>query len=156
MTGALATAVATACGAGYFPIAPGTVGAAAGVALWWGGRALGAGPAAEALVVAVVLVGGAWAATLTERRAGITDPGIVVVDEVLGQCVALLAAPWTWQAALGGFLLFRAFDIAKPPPARQLERLHGGWGIMLDDLAAGVYAWLVLQSALWWAPGWFA
>lgn len=156
MSGRLATAVATTAGAGYFPIAPGTVGAAAGVGVWWAARALGAGVAAETVLSAAVLVVGAWAAGVTERQTGITDPGIVVIDEVLGQLVALLAAPWTWQAALAGFLLFRFFDIAKPPPARQLERAHGGWGVMLDDLAAGVYAAVVLQAALVWMPGWFA
>ena len=156
MIGGLATMVATTAGAGYFPIAPGTVGAAAGVAVWWGARALGAGLAAEVAVAAAVLVVGAWAAGETERRTGITDPGIVVIDEVLGQLVTLLAAPWTWQVALAGFLLFRVFDIVKPPPARQLERAHGGWGIMLDDLAAGVYAAAVVQAAVWWWPEWFA
>ena len=80
---------------------------------------------------------GAWAATETERALGITDPGPVVIDEVMGMCVTLIAAPLSWPAALAGFLLFRVFDIVKPPPARRLERLHGGWGIMADDLAAG-------------------
>ena len=62
----------------------------------------------------------------------------------------------SWKVALLGFLMFRVFDIVKPPPARQLERAHGGWGIMLDDLAAGVYAALVLQGALRLVPGWLA
>ena len=74
----------------------------------------------------------------------------------MGQCVALIAAPLTWNTALLGFLLFRAFDIVKPPPARQLERAHGGWGIMLDDLAAGAYAAIVLRIAVMYWPGWLA
>ncbi|MEZ5420668.1 MAG: phosphatidylglycerophosphatase A [Vicinamibacterales bacterium] len=155
MRGTAATAIASAGYTGYFPIAPGTVGSAVGVAVWWGARLLGVSPAGEIALAAVLLLVGAWAATETERRLGITDPGIVVIDEVLGQCVTLVAAPLSWKAALAGFLLFRVFDIAKPPPARQLERAHGGWGIMLDDLAAGVYAAAVLQAAIWWAPGWW-
>ena len=70
-------------------------------------------------------------------------------------CVTLIAVPFTWPAALAGFLLFRVFDIVKPPPARQLERAHGGWGIMLDDLAAGVYAWAVLAGLIWLRPQWW-
>jgi phosphatidylglycerophosphatase A len=97
---------------------------------------------------------GAWAATRTEVSLGTTDPGPVVIDEVMGQCVTLVAAPFSWPVALAGFVLFRAFDIVKPPPARQLERAHGGWGIMLDDLAAGVYAAAAVQAAVWLLPGW--
>ena len=62
----------------------------------------------------------------------------------------------TWPAAVSGFLLFRLFDIVKPPPARRLERLHGGWGIMADDFAAGVYAWAALQGLIRLAPAWMA
>ena len=70
--------------------------------------------------------------------------------------VTMVAAPLTWPAAVVGFLLFRVFDIIKPPPARALERLHGGWGIMADDFAAGLYAWVALQGVLWLAPGWLS
>jgi phosphatidylglycerophosphatase A len=150
----VALALASAAFTGFFPIAPGTVGSAVGIALWWGMRAAGAGVIAEVLAAAALLVVGAWAATRTEAALGITDPGPVVIDEVMGQCVTLVAAPFSWKVALAGFFLFRAFDIVKPPPARQLERAHGGWGIMLDDLAAGVYAAAVVQAAVWLLPGW--
>lgn len=156
MRGRLALAFASAGYTGFFPIAPGTVGSAVGVALWWGVRLAGASVAVELAVVAALLVVGALAATAAEGALGTTDPGPVVVDEVMGMCVTLVAAPLTWSVAVLGFLLFRAFDIVKPPPARQLEKAHGGWGIMLDDLAAGLYAWAVLQSALAIAPGWLA
>ncbi|MBP7776777.1 MAG: phosphatidylglycerophosphatase A [Acidobacteria bacterium] len=156
MTGRVALAFASAGYSGFFPFAPGTVGSAVGVALWWGMRMAGATVAIEVAVVFGLLVTGALAATRAERVLGTTDPGPVVVDEVMGMCVTLVGAPLTWPTALAGFVLFRGFDIVKPPPARQLERAHGGWGIMLDDLAAGVYAWGVLRMALWLAPGWLA
>ena len=154
--GRVAVALATAGYAGFFPFAPGTVGSAVGVAVWAAARAAGATPVVEALLVVTLLVVGAVAASEAERRLGTTDPGPVVIDEVMGQCVALIAAPLTWNTALLGFLLFRAFDIVKPPPARQLERAHGGWGIMLDDLAAGAYAAIVLRIAVMYWPGWLA
>ncbi len=156
MMSRLALAFASAGYTGFFPFAPGTVGSAVGVVLWWGVRVAGAPVAVELGVVAALLVVGAVAATAAEGALGTTDPGPVVIDEVMGMCVTLIAAPRTWPVALLGFLLFRAFDIVKPPPARQLEKAHGGWGIMLDDLAAGVYAWAVLQAVLWLAPGWLA
>ena len=152
----MAVALATAGYAGFFPFAPGTVGSAVGVAVWAAARFAGATAVAEALLVLTLLIVGALAASEAERRLGTTDPGPVVIDEVMGQCVTLIAAPLTWNTAVLGFLLFRAFDIAKPPPARQLERAHGGWGIMLDDLAAGVYAAVVLRIAVTYWPGWLA
>ena len=156
MMSRVALVVATAGYSGFFPIAPGTVGSAVGLVLWWGMRVAGATAAAEALVVAALLVAGALAATRAEAALGTTDPGPVVIDEVMGMCAALIGAPLTWPAALTGFVLFRAFDVVKPPPARQLEHAHGGWGIMLDDLAAAAYAWAALRTALWLAPGWLA
>ncbi len=154
MTGRLAVAVSSAGYCGFFPLAPGTVGSAVGLVVWAAVRASGGGTAAELAVAAALLLVGAWAATEAERHLGTTDPGPVVIDEVMGMCVTMVAAPFTWPAALLGFVLFRAFDIVKPPPARQLERLHGGWGIMLDDLAAGIYAWLVLAMSVWLFPEW--
>jgi phosphatidylglycerophosphatase A len=150
----LAVAIASAGYAGWFPVAPGTVGSAIGVLVWGAARWAGAGVAGELALVAGLLVLGAWAATECERALGITDPGPVIVDEVMGMVLTLVAAPLSWPAAAGGFLLFRLFDIVKPPPARQLERLHGGWGIMADDFAAGVYAWAALQALLWMARAW--
>lgn len=151
----LALFVSTAAGVGYFPIAPGTAGSAAGLLVFWAVRALGL-PAAELAAIAVVLAGGAWAATITERATGVTDPGIVVIDEVLGMLVTLAWLPLGPATALAGFLLFRVFDVIKPFPARRLERVHGGWGIMLDDLAAGVYAHVALRALLVFFPGWLS
>lgn len=142
----LARVVATAFGSGYSPFAPGTAGSAVGLLLfwpmaaWWWPWQLAAG--------AALLVVGAIAATRVARSVGLKDPGIVVVDEVLGQWVTLVALPFTPVTAALGFLLFRVMDIVKPWPARDLERLPGGWGIMADDVAAGVYAHLALRVGL--------
>jgi phosphatidylglycerophosphatase A len=153
---AVAVALATAGHTGWFPVAPGTVGSAVGVVLWWALRAAGATLAVELAVAAALFVAGAWAASETERALGVTDPGPVVIDEVMGMCVTLIAAPLSWPAVIAGFVLFRVFDIVKPPPARRLERLHGGWGIMADDLAAAIYAWAGLQILLAAAGAWIA
>jgi phosphatidylglycerophosphatase A len=100
--------------------------------------------------VAVTLIGIA-ASTIVERETGKDDPGHVVIDEVAGQWIALAASPVEIRHVLLGFTLFRLFDIVKPWPARQLERLHGGFGIMMDDVAAGIYALLVgLVIHHWW------
>ena len=152
----VAVAFATAGYTGFFPIAPGTVGSAVGLLVWWSLRSAGASPFVELGVVAALLGAGAWAASVTERQLGTTDPGPVVVDEVMGMCMTMVGAPVGLGAALLGFFLFRVFDIIKPPPARRLERVHAGWGIMLDDLAAGVYAWAVLRVCLAVAPTWLA
>ena len=86
--------------------------------------------------------------TLEARGCGIEDPSHVVIDEVAGQLVTLIACPIHWQALLAGFILFRVFDILKPPPIRSLERLPEGTGIVVDDLGAGVYALIILQALL--------
>lgn len=141
---------------GYFPVAPGTVGSLVGLVVWVAVRLAGGGVIAELVTAAGLLVVGAWAATEAEQRLGVTDPGPVVIDEVLGMCVTLIGAPLSVPAAIIGFLLFRVLDIVKPPPARQLERAHGGWGIMLDDLAAGAYAWAGLALMHTLAPEWLS
>jgi phosphatidylglycerophosphatase A len=89
-----------------------------------------------------------WAAGVTARATGIEDPQFVVVDEVIGQWIALAGAhPFNWKSCLTAFALFRLFDIWKPPPVRQLEALDGGLGIVADDAMAGLYAALVLFLA---------
>jgi len=135
---------------------PGTWGSLAAGAIWYFGlRAahLHGGAATLATlagVVAVTLVG-IPAATRVERESGREDPGFVVIDEVAGQWLTLAVAPVEIRHALVGFALFRLFDIVKPPPARQLEALKGGTGIMLDDLAAGVYGLLAMVVlGHWW------
>jgi phosphatidylglycerophosphatase A len=102
-------------------------------------------PVALCLALLITLVGIA-ASNSVVRATGLKDPQIVVIDEVAGQLIALIAAPLSWQCLLAGLILFRAFDILKPPPIRQLEALPDGWGVMLDDVAAGALAFLVLQA----------
>jgi len=109
-------------------------------------------PAQVVLLVAITLIG-IWAAGVAETALKREDPGPVVIDEVAGQLVTLLLTGVAWKGAIVGFFLFRVFDILKPFPARRLERLHGGLGIMADDIAAGVYGWGVMMALLWWWPG---
>ncbi len=147
---AWAWAVGTFFGAGLLRPGPGTYGSIAAVLLWFaaahawrpGTAALAYGTAAVAGLVTLI---GIPAASIVARESGREDPGHVVIDEVAGQLIALIAIPADWPHALLSLLLFRLFDILKPPPVRQLERLPAGTGIMLDDVAAGVLALLVAQ-----------
>jgi phosphatidylglycerophosphatase A len=142
---AWAFAVATFFGAGYGKPGPGTWGSFAAVLLWAVFAWL-AHPTPAALLMAlaignaIALVLGVPAATIVERESGRTDPGFVVIDEVIGQWFALLGSPADWRHGLIALVLFRIFDITKPFPVRRLERLPGGWGIVFDDVAAGLYA----------------
>jgi phosphatidylglycerophosphatase A len=104
-------------------------------------------PIVAALALAAILIG-IPAATRVSRGSGTKDPQFVVIDEVAGQLVTLIAVPLGWKTFLAGFILFRAFDIVKPPPVRQLERLPEGAGIVLDDVAAGLYALAVVHLFL--------
>ena len=141
----LALAIATWFGCGYFPWGPGTAGSIAAVLIAAGLQRFGLGREALAALVLLILLPGIWAATATARHVGKKDPGIVVVDEVLGQWITLLALPvWNWKSLLAGLMLFRLFDIWKPWPVRNLEKLPEGVGIVVDDLAAGGYAALIL------------
>jgi phosphatidylglycerophosphatase A len=146
MLRSFAVACATALGVGYAPFAPGTFGSAVGLLLWW---LLPASPVVQASAIVAVFVLGVWSASVAERHFNKTDPGFVVIDEVLGMLVTLLLNPVGWGGALGGFLLFRIFDVIKPYPANRLERLHGGMGIMADDAMAGIYANLTLRAGVW-------
>jgi phosphatidylglycerophosphatase A len=148
----LAVFIATVGYAGYFPIAPGTAGSAAGLLVyalvWWTHSV-----AVEVALMAVVCVAGVWAASRAERHFGGIDPGPVVIDEVAGMLITLAFIPVSVSGALVGFVLFRVFDVIKPYPAGRLERLHGGFGIMADDAMAAVYANLSLRLAAWLVPG---
>lgn len=139
---------------GYFPIAPGTAGSAAGLALFALVRWIGGGPAVELGTIVAVCALGVWGAGRTEVALGRKDPGIVVIDEVAGMLITLALLPVSTTGAVLGFLLFRVFDVVKPYPAAQLEHLHGGLGIMLDDVVAGVYSYLVLRLCMWLVPAW--
>jgi len=146
-----ATLVATFFGAGRMKPAPGTWGSLATVLVWAvlsrflpGPWVVPANMALAALAVAL----GIPAATQAARASGLKDPPFVVIDEVAGQLIALIGAPLAWQSFLAGFIIFRAFDIVKPPPVRQLERLPEGTGIVVDDVAAGLYGLAVMQLLL--------
>jgi phosphatidylglycerophosphatase A len=143
--------VATAFGSGYAPVAPGTAGSAVGLLLFWPLAGLGAAWQIGATVALFVV--GALAAGRVAKDVAQKDPGLVVIDEVVGMWVSLTGMPVGPITAALGFLLFRAADVVKPWPARDLERLPGGWGIMADDVAAGVYAQLLIRLAvLVWPP----
>jgi phosphatidylglycerophosphatase A len=138
------TVIATGFGSGYSPFAPGTAGSAVGLLLFWPLHQLPV--TAQVAAVVVLFFVGVAASTRVARGVGIEDPGIVVVDEVVGMWTSLLFLPLTPVTALAGFLLFRVMDVFKPYPARQFESLPGGWGIMTDDLMAGIYANLLLRA----------
>jgi phosphatidylglycerophosphatase A len=105
---------------------------------------IAAGIGLAGLAVAV----GIPAATLVARASALKDPQFVVIDEVAGQMIALIGVPVTWKTLLAGLILFRGFDILKPPPVRQLERLPEGTGIVVDDVGAGIYALIIMQVLL--------
>jgi len=141
----VALALATAAGIGYIPVAPGTCGSIAGLLVWW---LLPGSPAIQLTVIAALFLLGSWSGSVAERHFGTTDPGPVVIDEVMGTIVTLFMNPVGWIGATVGFLLFRASDIVKPYPANRLEHLPGGMGIMADDFMAAVYANLALRAML--------
>lgn len=150
-TGALMTFLATGFGVGLIRFAPGTFGALWGLPL---ARALASLPPAGQVVaiVALFLVSVPICTAAARHLGGRKDPGSIVLDEIVSLPVVFFMVPaenWTWQIAVLGFLLHRLFDITKPPPARQLERLPDGLGIMADDIAAAVYAGLALHLFLW-------
>ncbi|MBI3635169.1 MAG: phosphatidylglycerophosphatase A [Candidatus Rokubacteria bacterium] len=147
----VALVVATVAGAGASPVAPGTAGSLVAVAILWlvpfsrGGLGL---------FLAVVIVAGTWAAQRAEPLLGRKDPGAIVIDEVAGMTVAVLAAPRTLPVLAVAFVLFRIFDVVKPFPANVSQRLAGGVGVMADDLIAGLYALACVAAlrGLGWLP----
>lgn len=141
----VALSLATAFGVGYVPFAPGTFGSAVGLVIW---ALLPASTLVHAAAILILFAIGTWSATAVERYFGGTDPGPVVIDEVMGMLLTLFMQPVGWIGAIGGFFLFRAFDVVKPYPADRLEQLPGGFGVMTDDAMAGIYANLVLWGIL--------
>jgi phosphatidylglycerophosphatase A len=142
---------ATFFGAGLLYPGPGTWGSSATILLWWlltRWLSPHQQPVAAIALAGLAIIVGIPAATLVSRASGLKDPQFVVVDEVAGQLITLIASPATWKCLLAGFILFRGFDMLKPPPVRQLERLPEGYGIVLDDAAAGLYALAIMQLLL--------
>lgn len=133
---------------GYVPVASGTFGSLVGIPFVFIFSMMPTVLAALA-VLAVILIA-VWAAHEVEQLLNAKDPGCIVIDEIAGMGVTMLAVPFTLATCIAGFVLFRIFDVIKPPPARQMERrLKGGWGVVMDDVVAGVMANLVLRMALY-------
>lgn len=148
----LALFIASAGYVGFVRVAPGTFGSAAALVLYWMLARAGL-LGAEAAVIAGLFFVGLWAATAAERALARSDPGPVVIDEVVGMLLALAWLPVTLPGAVLGFVLFRVLDVIKPFPAARCERLPGGLGIMADDAVAGIYANLALRAIAWAWPG---
>jgi phosphatidylglycerophosphatase A len=146
----VALVVATACGAGYSPWAPGTAGSALALLLVW---VVPFSRAGLLVFFVAVTLAGTWAAHRAERRLGVKDPGVIVIDEVAGMTLSVLPFPLTPRVLIAGFVLFRLFDIIKPFPAGASQRATGGIGVMVDDLIAGLYALVVIaigRATLGW------
>ena len=147
--------IATFFGAGFGKPGPGTWGSVAAT-LIWAGVAIGLHPSHDLMLgltiagIALAIALGVPAATIAARESARKDPGFVVIDEVAGVWIALTVAKPDWQHILAALVLFRIFDISKPPPVRQLEALPEGWGIVFDDVAAGIYAGAVLLLLSRW------
>jgi len=149
--------VGTFFGVGYMKPGPGTYASVATVLIWWvAAHAFHVGlhnlSALTFLAMVVVTTVGIPASTIVAKQSTLKDPGFVVIDEVAGQLFALLALSPTWVHGLLALVLFRVFDIGKPWPIRRVEKLAGGWGIMLDDVLAGFFAHVVLHLLLYFVP----
>lgn len=140
--------LATGAHIGRIPIAPGTFGSLVGLPIvylfaktdW----------ILASLLTGMLVLISVRVAHLAERQLNAKDPGCIVIDEVAGMCVTLLAIPLTLTTGIAGFFLFRIFDVIKPPPARQLEKvLPGGWGVVMDDVVAGIMANIVLRVGIY-------
>ena len=146
----LAVLIATGFGVGYAPLAPGTVASVVTVIF------LGLVPFSRAglvIFLVLVVVVGTWAAHVAERVIGGKDPGAIVIDEVAGMTLSVVAFPLTSEVLAVGLALFRVFDVLKPPPARESQRIRGGIGVMIDDLIAGLYALAIIalgRSLIGW------
>jgi phosphatidylglycerophosphatase A len=136
--------LASAFGAGYSPVASGTVGSFVTVVAIW---LLPLTPLRIAVALVVVVLVGIWAGSRVERVLGKKDPGVIVIDEVAGMLLSVILLPRTIPVLITAFLLFRLFDIWKPFPARESQALTGGMGVMVDDLIAGVYALVLVLGA---------
>lgn len=144
----LALLLASNCGLGYIPVAPGTFGTLAGLPVFW--LMAGLQPAAYLLTWTGLTALAVWAASAAGRHYGVVDDGRIVIDELAGYLVTVALLPWSWTTALLGFAWFRLFDILKPPPVNWIDRrCKNGFGVVFDDVAAGIYAAAALRATLW-------
>jgi phosphatidylglycerophosphatase A len=148
----VALVIATGLGAGYSPIASGTAGSAVALLILW---LVPFSRVGLVVFFVVVTVAGTWAAHVAEAEIGTKDPGVIVIDEVAGMTLSVLALPLplTVPVLVVGFVMFRIFDVVKPFPAGRSQALRGGVGVMIDDIIAGLYA-LILLVALRAVTGW--
>jgi phosphatidylglycerophosphatase A len=151
--GRLALFVSTFGYIGYAPVAPGTFGSAAGLALFYAVRSTGS-TAVEIGTIATLFAVGIWAGTVAEHHFGGVDPGPIVLDEVVGMLITLCLLPVNGTGAIVGFVIFRVLDVVKPFPSARFEKLPGGLGVMADDGMAAIYGNLAMHAAIWLAPGW--
>ncbi len=133
---------------GKSPIAPGTAGTLAGVLLYVGLR--DAGSFLYLIITLLVCMGGIWTAGRAEKILGCKDCPSIVIDEIAGYLIAMFTVPAGWGFIASGFFLFRLFDIIKPWPLYNLQKINGGLGVMLDDIGAGLYANILLQVAAYY------
>ena len=148
--------VATCGYVGYAPVAPGTFGSAAGLAVFAAVRTSGS-TVIEIATIVVLFAIGIWGASAAERYFGRVDPGPVVMDEVAGMLITLALLPVTFAGAIVGFFIFRALDVIKPWPSGRFEKFPGGLGIMADDGMAGIYGNLLMRVLIWMTPaGWLS
>lgn len=145
--------VATCGYLGYVPVAPGTFGSAAGLAVFFGVRSTES-LAVELAAIVILFAVGVWSGTVAEHHFGGIDPGPVVLDEVVGMLITLALLPVNLTGAIVGFFIFRLLDVVKPWPSGQLERLPGGLGVMADDGMAAIYGNLAMHALIALLPGW--
>jgi phosphatidylglycerophosphatase A len=139
---------------GYVPVAPGTFGSAAGLAVFVAVRSTGS-VTVELAAIVVLFAIGVWSGTVAEHHFGGIDPGPVVLDEVVGMLITLALLPVNMTGAIMGFFIFRVLDVVKPWPSAQFEKLPGGLGVMADDGMAAIYGNLVMRGLIVLMPGWF-
>ena len=143
----IALLLASSCGLGYAPLVPGTVGTIAGLPAFW--LMAGLSPSGYLLTWALITAVAVWAAGEAGRHYGVVDDGRIVIDELSGYLVTVAFLPWNWLTALLGFGWFRLFDILKPPPVGWIDRhCKNGFGVVFDDVAAGIFAAGALRLTL--------
>jgi phosphatidylglycerophosphatase A len=143
---------ATGFGSGYFPVFPGTVGSAVGVGVFFLLRLISLSPVLFFVNTVTISILGVWVSWKVEEYLEQKDPRIIVIDEIAGQLVTLslfFFVPASGYYIIAGFVIFRIFDIFKPFPIRRLERIPYGWGVVFDDLMAGIYS-LAVMIILYW------